>query len=361
MDFSDGIIQWYGMNKRDLPWRNTNDPYRIWISEIILQQTRVEQGLAYYQRFVERFPDIETLSNATEDEVMKIWQGLGYYSRARNMYRSAKSIYHENKAKFPASHAELRKMHGVGDYTASAIASIAYGESFPVVDGNVLRVIARYNGIKEPVNTSAGKRKVKDILTGLIDPGQPGTFNQAVMELGALVCKPKQPLCPECPIRNKCYAFNNHLITALPVLKKAKPSKTRFFHYLVILNSEGNQYYTWLRKRKGEDIWKNLYDFPLIESDRELSIEDISTGNQWKEIIGSHEYAILNYSETIRHVLTHRDLRVRFILLAMKDYSHPYYLKVREIDLHKYPVPRLIENFLKKVDFRPGIFFKFPD
>jgi A/G-specific adenine glycosylase len=160
---------------------------------------------------------------------------------------------------------------------------------------------------------------------------------------------------------NKCFAFNNHLITTLPVLNKAKPSKTRFFHYIVILMEEGNQYFTWLRKRKGEDIWKNLYDFPLIEADRELAAEELSKGKQWKDIIGLHEYAILNVSETIRHVLTHRELRVKFIILAMKDYSHPDYLKVSEIDMPKFPVPTLIENFLKKVDFRPGIFFKFPD
>lgn len=361
MDFSNYIIQWYGMNKRDLPWRHTNDPYRIWVSEIILQQTRVEQGLAYYHRFVERFPDIESLSNAQEDEVMKIWQGLGYYSRARNMHRSARIIYRDNQAKFPASYAEIRRMHGVGDYSASAIASIAYGESCPVVDGNVLRVIARYNGIKEPVNTSAGKKKVKDILVRLIDPEQPGTFNQAVMELGALVCKPKQPLCPECPIRQKCYAYLNHLTTALPNLNKAKPSKTRFFHYLVILSKEEHQNYIWLRKRTGDDIWKNLYDFPLIEADSELSTEDLTISHQWKDLIGSHEYAISTVTETVRHLLTHQDLRVKFILLASKDYFHPDHLKVREIDLQKYPVPKLIENFLKKIALRPGIFFKFPD
>ncbi|MFA4862458.1 MAG: NUDIX domain-containing protein, partial [Bacteroidales bacterium] len=208
---------------------------------------------------------------------------------------------------------------------------------------------------------SAGKKKVKDILVRLIDPGQPGTFNQAVMELGALVCKPKQPLCTECPIRQKCYAYLNHLTTELPYINRAKPSKTRFFHYLVIQSKDEHQNYIWLRKRTGDDIWKNLYDFPLIEAGSELSTKDLTTSHQWKDILSSNEYTISTVTETVRHILTHRDLRVKFIILASKDYYHPDYLKVREIDLQKYPVPRLIENFLKKVALRPGIFFKFPD
>jgi len=361
MGFSDLLIQWYGKNKRDLPWRHTIDPYRIWVSEIILQQTRVEQGLAYYNRFVERFPDIGSLSNAEEDEVMKIWQGLGYYSRARNMHRSARAIHHDRKDEFPASYDEIRRMHGVGDYSASAIASIAYGESCPVVDGNVLRVIARYKGLKEAVNTSAGKKKVKEILIGFIDPAQPGDFNQAVMELGALVCKPKQPLCRECPIRQNCYAYLNKLTAELPCRDKQKPSRTRFFHYLVILDREGLHNCTWLRKRTGDDIWKNLYDFPLIETETELSTEDIISSDQWGKIMGSNNYVITTVSETVRHILTHRNLRVKFILLKSENYFHPDYLKVREIDLQKFPVPKLIENFIKKVALRPGIFFKFPD
>ena len=360
-DFSIKIIQWYGMNKRDLPWRHTIDPYRIWVSEIILQQTRVEQGLAYYQRFVERFPDIESLSNAEEEEVIKIWQGLGYYSRARNMHRSARTIHHDNQARFPASYAEIKRMHGVGDYSASAIASIVYGEPCPVIDGNVLRVIARFTGIKEAVNTTAGKKKVKEILTGLIDPVQPGEFNQAIMELGALVCKPKQPLCPGCPIRQNCYAYGNKLTTELPYLNKQKPSRSRFFHYLVIMSREGHQKYLWMNKRTGNDIWKNLYDFPLVETETELSRDDITSSDQFGKIMGTNEYIISSVTETVRHILTHRDLRVKFILLAAENYFHPDYLKVREIDLQKYPVPKLIENFLKKVALRPGIFFKFPD
>jgi A/G-specific adenine glycosylase len=361
MDFGRQIIQWYGINKRDLPWRHTTDPYRIWVSEVILQQTRVEQGLAYYERFVERFPDIEALSNAEEDEVMKAWQGLGYYSRARNMHRSAKTIHHENQAEFPASYAEIRRLPGLGDYSASAIASIVYGEPCPVVDGNVLRVISRHAGIREPVNTAAGKKKVKTILSGLIDPSQPGDFNQAVMELGALVCKPKQPLCAQCPVSENCYAFRNNLTTELPFINKLKPARIRFFHYLVIVSSKGQQNYIWLKKRAGNDIWRNLYDFPLIETKSEQSVEDLQTGEQWKKIMGSYGYALLPVNENMRHILSHQELRIKFACLSSVNYSHPDYLKVNILDLKNYAVPKPIEKFLKKVAFRPGIFFKFPD
>lgn len=361
MDFSNGIIQWYEMNKRDLPWRHTTDPYRIWVSEVILQQTRVEQGLAYYERFVERFPDIEALSNAEEDDVMKMWQGLGYYSRAMNMHRSAKIIHHENQAKFPASYEEIRRMHGVGDYSASAIASIVYGEPCPVVDGNVLRVISRYSGIKEPLNTSAGKKKVKDILAGLIDPAKPGEFNQAIMELGALVCKPKQPLCPECPLRQNCYAYLNNLTAELPYINKPKISRKRYFNYLVILSRQGNLQYLWLNKRTGNDIWRNLYDFPLIESETELSDADVKKTGQFKRIIGTDQYSFSPVNENIRHILSHQELRVKFFILYSENFHHPDYLKVNVLDLKNYAVPKPIENFLKKVASRPGIFLNFPD
>jgi len=361
MSFSHLIMQWYGENKRDLPWRHTNDPYRIWVSEVILQQTRVEQGLAYYHRFVERFPDVESLAKADEEEVIKIWQGLGYYSRARNMHQSARTIHHDNQSIFPASYDELIKIRGVGDYSASAISSIAYGEAHPVVDGNVLRVVARFEGIMEPVNTSAGRKKVKKLLSKYIDPAQPGIFNQAIMELGALVCKPKQPLCLQCPIQRNCYAFGKKLTGELPSLNKARPSKVRFFHYLVIYSHQEQEDYIWLKKRTGADIWKNLYDFPLIEAESELSMKEIELNQQWRDITGPYELSIDPVIETARHLLTHRELRVKFILMVSHDYYHPGYVKINLKDFHKYPVPRLIENFLKKVALRPGIFFKFPD
>jgi A/G-specific adenine glycosylase len=361
MGFSDDMIQWYGLNKRDLPWRHTNDPYRIWVSEIILQQTRVEQGLAYYNRFVEHFPDVEALSNAEENEVLKVWQGLGYYSRARNMHRSAKTIHHENQSRFPASYEEIKRMQGVGDYSASAIASIVYGEPCPVVDGNVLRVVSRFEGIREPVNTSSGKKKVKNILAGLMDPLRPGEFNQAVMELGALVCKPKQPLCTECPLSRNCYAYLNKLTAEIPYINKAKISRIRHLNYLVIQSRQGSQNHLWLNKRTSNDIWKNLYDFPLVESDTGLSAEELKNTDQWKRIIGTNHYGISSVSREALYKLSHQELRVKFIDITSDNFHHPDYLKVNVLEIKNYAVPKPIENYLKKVAYRPGIFFKFPD
>jgi A/G-specific adenine glycosylase len=361
MDFAHLIISWYQKNKRDLPWRHTRDPYLIWVSEVILQQTRVEQGLAYYKRFVERFPDVETLAGAGEEEVIKTWQGLGYYTRARNMHHAAMTLCNENKAEFPKTYEEIIKLRGIGDYSASAISSMAFGAPHPVVDGNVLRVVARYEGILEPVNTSAGHRRIKNILLKTIDPQQPGVFNQAVMELGALVCKPKQPLCDLCPIRSDCFARLNQMTAELPRLTRAKPAKVRFFNYLVILSREKENGFIWLRKRTGDDIWKNMYDFPLVEADEDLSLNALENTRPWQNIAGKHEMIINPVIETARHILSHRELRVKFFFVNSDDYDHPEYIKVALEDTHKYPVSRLIEKILKKVAIRPGIFFKFPD
>jgi A/G-specific adenine glycosylase len=361
MDFSPLLISWYQENKRDLPWRHTDNPYLIWVSEVILQQTRVEQGLAYYRRFVERFPDIETLARAEEQEVIKTWQGLGYYTRARNMHHAARTLYNENGAEFPRTYEDIKKLRGIGDYSASAISSIAFGAPHPVVDGNALRVVARYEGIIEPVNTTAGHRKIKNILLKYIDPDQAGVFNQAVMELGALVCKPKQPLCDRCPIMSDCFARLNQMTTELPRLSRAKPSKRRFFNYLVIFSREKEVDYIWLRKRTGDDIWKNMYDFPLVEAEEDLSMDALESTRQWQDIAGAHEMTISPVIETARHILSHRELSVKFFFVTSDDYYHTDYIKVALADIHKYPVSRLIENILKKVTIRPGIFFKFPD
>jgi A/G-specific adenine glycosylase len=252
-------------------------------------------------------------------------------------------------------------MKGVGDYSASAISSIAFGESHPVVDGNVMRVVARFAGIMEPVNTLTGRKRVKQILSKYIDHEKPGIFNQAVMELGALVCKPKQPLCAQCPVMQHCHAYLNKVTDQLPLLTRASLPKVRYFNYLVILSMQEHENFIWLKKRTGNDIWKNLYDFPLIESEMELSLEDIIAGKQWKNITGQHKLSFEPVMETARHLLTHRELRVNFIFIESKGYHHPEYIKVNVNDIHKYPVPRLIENYLKKIAGRPGIFIKFPD
>ena len=234
MNFSNLLIQWYLHNKRDLPWRKTIDPYRIWLSEIILQQTRVDQGMAYYFKFIYNFPSVFDLAKASEEDVLKLWQGLGYYSRARNLHFSAKYIVNELKGTFPANYYNLIKLKGVGDYTASAIASICYNESTAVVDGNVYRVLARYFGINTPINTSKGIKKFKQLAQELIDSKNPGTYNQAAMELGATVCKPQKPLCNECVFNNSCVALSKNLISNLPVKVNKLKIKQRYFNYLVI-------------------------------------------------------------------------------------------------------------------------------
>jgi len=361
MGFNYLIMQWYRENKRDLPWRHTNDPYLIWVSEVILQQTRVEQGLAYYHRFVDRFPDIASLARAEEEEVMKIWQGLGYYSRARNMHFSARILYKENQSKFPASYDEIIRMRGIGDYSASAISSIVYSEAHPVVDGNVLRVMARYEGITEPVNTAASRKKVKEILKEYIDKAEPGIFNQALMELGALICKPKQPLCAKCPIMKECYAYRNGRLKELPVINKSKPVKTRFFHYLVVTGGRGEENYTWLNKRTGNDIWKNLYDFPLIEHGTELSLEELQRHEKWQTFFTGSNFDILPDISVDHHILSHQELRVIFVQVVADLGDSSSFIKSPISDIHKYPVPRLIENIIKKVTSRPGIFSIFPD
>jgi A/G-specific adenine glycosylase len=354
-------MQWYGRHKRDLPWRHTSDPYHIWVSEIILQQTRVDQGLAYYHRFLDRFPDIEALAIAEEEDVMKVWQGLGYYSRARNMHHAAKMICKDYQCVFPASYEEIRRLKGIGDYSASAISSIVFGEAHPVVDGNVMRVVARYAGITQPVNSVNGKAKIKTFLLQQIDPEQPGIFNQAVMELGALICKPKQPLCDQCPLNKDCFAHTHGLVAELPITNKSKPLTVRYFNYLVIFSGKGDDVHTWIRKRTGNDIWKNLYDFPLIETDREFPPDELENSEAWKHIAGHHHFLTRQVMDNPKYLLTHRELRVKFFIVQTEGYYHPEFIKIRFSDFHNYPVPRLIDNFFKKVASRPGIFSNFPD
>ena len=346
MGFSYLIINWYLKNMRDLPWRHTSDPYRIWVSEIILQQTRVNQGLSYYHRFLANFPDVESLAKAEEQDVMKTWQGLGYYSRARNMHQSAKDVVRDHGSRFPASYDELRKLKGIGDYSASAISSISNKEAHPVVDGNVLRVMSRYLGLDIPIQSSRAKKAVREYLTGQIDPDEPGTFNQALMEIGALICKPKLPMCRDCPVKGGCYAFTNGTVSKYPVIEKPKGLRVRFFYYLVIHSD--NTFSTWIKKRTEKDIWKNLYDFPLIEMEKEYSIHELETTTAWKSLFMGSDAEIKGEIGSYRHLLSHQELRVTFIRVIANGFYDGQYLEVPISEIHKYPVPRLIENFLKK-------------
>lgn len=348
MNFSKNIIKWYGQNKRDLPWRRTKDPYLIWLSEIILQQTRVDQGLSYYQRFAAKYPTIFHLSKATENEVLKLWQGLGYYSRARNMHATAKLVVKEEKGVFPDSYLKLTKLKGIGEYTASAIASFAFKMSYPVVDGNVIRVLSRFYGIKTLSDTATGKKLIYEKALKLIDHKHPDLFNQAIMEMGALICKPQNPLCKHCVLCKECFAFEHNMIAELPIKKKKNKIKTRYFYYLMISPKEkpDNIY---IKKRTENDIWKNLYDFPLIESPVSLKPEKLINSHQWNSYFKNKNAQIRKKSKAIRHVLSHQIILAVFIHVCSEKIEKQEAKKLTLInkkELHKYPIPRLLEEYL---------------
>ncbi len=361
MSFGYLIINWYRKNKRDLPWRKTADPYKIWVSEVILQQTRVEQGMSYYHNFTRLFPDAGSLANAPEDAVMKAWQGLGYYSRARHMHEAARKIRDEYGQGFPSTYEELLKMKGIGEYTAAAVSSIAFGEPRPVVDGNVMRVVARYAGIGSAVNTALGKKQIIDFLRSRIDPESPGDFNQAVMELGALICVPRNPRCRDCPVSADCFARIHGKIPELPVLVKAKSTVVIHLNYLVLNQKQDNQTFTFIKKRTGSGIWKNLYDFPLIETVQEIGPEKLSQHEDFVLLMEGSRFSPPREVFSFRHLLSHRELKVKFFTFDVDNFSCKTVLKVPPEELCNYPVPRPIEKFIKKNSDRPGIFSENPD
>ncbi len=348
MSFSNKLLHWYKNNQRDLPWRNTRNPYLIWISEIILQQTRINQGYQYYLRFIEKFPDVKTLANAKEEDVLNLWQGLGYYSRARNIYYAAQQIMNDFDGIFPSDYHDIIKLKGIGNYSASAIASIAFKQSYPVIDGNVLRVISRIYGITTPVDTNKGKNEVQIILNSLIDKENPDIFNQAIMELGALVCNPKNPKCEICPLNALCFAFENKKMNAFPVKIKEINQRLRFFYYLVIRLSSKNEHYIYLNKRTNNDIWKNLYDFPLIESDKELDINN-DFFIEVEKILQSGNYVVKGISKKCKHQLTHQTIYAYFIDIETTTPLHQNesYAVIRCNEINKYPIPKLIDNYFK--------------
>ncbi len=349
MNFSTQLLQWYKYNHRDLPWRNTRNPYLIWISEIILQQTRVNQGYQYYLRFIERFPDVKTLAGAKEEDVLKLWQGLGYYSRARNIYHAALQIMQDFNGVFPSDYHEIIRLKGIGSYSASAIASIAFKQPYPVIDGNVLRVISRVYGISTAVDSSKGKNEVHLILNTLIDHQHPDIFNQAIMELGAMVCSPQNPGCMSCPLQALCFAFENKCTEKFPVKTKKILQRTRYFYYLVVSYSNKNETYVYLNKRTNNDIWKNMYDFPLIESDKELNLEeDILTGIG--KIITIQKYILKKISKKIKHQLTHQTIFATFIHIetSRKLPQSEHYLSIPIHTIINYPIPKLIDNYLRE-------------
>ena len=343
-DFTKTLIAWYLKNKRDLPWRNTRNPYKVWLSEIILQQTRVEQGYPYYLKFLEAFPTVYDLAEATQEEVLKMWQGLGYYSRARNLHETAQHVAHNLNGVFPDNYKDLLKLKGVGDYTASAIASSCYKEPVAVVDGNVFRFLARYLGVATPTNSSAGLKEFKALGQEFLDFENADLYNQALMEFGSQHCKPQQPLCETCPFANKCYAFSKNEIKALPVKIKNIKVKRRYFHYLVFVSEKGK---TVLQKRENKGIWQNLYQFPLIETEKAVNFADFIASEAFKEQTEGNRGIDLHNELPITHKLTHQHLFVHFWVVKMKQLASE---AVPFSKIEKLPVPVLIQNFVNEFD-----------
>jgi len=339
------LIAWYEVNKRFLPWRDTGDPYLIWVSEIILQQTRVVQGLEYYLRFIEAYPDIFSLAHAGIDEVLKIWQGLGYYSRARNMHSAAKYIVDVYQGKFPDTYEGLITIKGIGDYTASAIASLAFGQAVPVIDGNVNRVIARLHGVQQPIDMPSGRQVIRDHAENMMVRNDPGTYNQAIMEFGALQCVPKNPDCNNCILNRICAAFQCGMVSMLPVKEKSVRMTTRYIHYIYVCFGER----TFIRRRSEGDIWTGLYDFPMIETATETELDELIHTPEWQAYFGELTPIIETVSPIVIHRLTHRILKVRFYKISVnRPVGGEGLIEIPASDIYRYAVPKVIENYLKQ-------------
>jgi A/G-specific adenine glycosylase len=340
------LINWYEENRRDLPWRHNPTPYQVWLSEVILQQTRVNQGWDYYLRFIEKWPTVADLAEASEEEVLKMWQGLGYYSRARNLHHCAKQVVEQYGGQFPADFEQLRKLKGIGNYTAAAIASIAFNLPHAVVDGNVYRVLSRLFDIDTPININEGQTVFAQLADELLNREQPGLHNQAMMEFGALHCTPKNPNCLHCPLQAQCLAFERQTVMLRPV-KLAKLKVTaRYFNYLVIrIKSK-----IYLHKRSDNDIWKNLYDFPCIESENPMTVEEVINSEEFVQLIENKPFTLVKSSPTFTHKLTHRTILAQFIEIKLeKELLH---IETKDLfltperDLENYPIPRLIDLYL---------------
>jgi len=342
MDFSNVLINWYLQNKRNLPWRETANPYHIWLSEIILQQTRVAQGLPYYYAFLKKFPDVVALANADEEDVLKLWQGLGYYSRARNLHFTAKTVVKDMHGEFPSNYKELLKLKGVGEYTAAAIASFSYNEPVAVLDGNVFRVLSRYFGIDKDISQSKSKIEFQKLAQTLLPVDNALQFNQAIMEFGALQCVPKSPNCGSCVFNSSCYALQKNEISNLPFKSKKTKVTKRFLNYLILEDSNENII---VEKRTGKGIWKNLFQFPLIEEFEEKNTNESMKVIEKFNFKDKYPFEIVVYNEDyIRHKLSHQDLHIRFYKLNF-DCELEGAESIEQIK--KYPYPIVLHNFIE--------------
>jgi len=342
MTISKALIKWYQLNARNLPWRNTKDPYLIWVSEIIMQQTRVEQGLGYYLRFVKMFPNIRSFSQASEDQVLKLWQGLGYYSRARNMMFAAQQVMNRFGGVFPSTFDDLLKLKGVGPYTAAAIASFCYNLPYAVVDGNVFRVLARYYGINTPINTHKGQKEFASLAQEILNRKNAATHNQAMMEFGALLCKAKNPNCSQCTLVESCFAFANNKIADLPQKEKKLRIINKYLHFFYI--SDGH--HILIQKRDYTNIWKGLYQLPLIETDKSENTDFVLLLAKKSSIIPEKGFQLVNVQE-MSHKLTHRNLQIKFYYIIVEKISSQDFLQIDKARLGDFAFPRPIEKYLE--------------
>jgi A/G-specific adenine glycosylase len=348
-DFTQKLFRWYSLNKRNLPWLGSNNPYLVWLSEVILQQTRVEQGLDYFLKFKKKYPTIKKLANAEPDEVMKMWEGLGYYSRARNMHSTAKTIDNELNGVFPSAYDELLKLKGIGTYTAHAILSYAYKQPYAVVDGNVLRIFSRFYGINEAVDTPNGKNIIQAKANLLLDKNAPDIFNQALMDFGSLVCKPKNPDCINCPFNNKCVAFKEDQTAYYPIKSKKIKQKVRYFHFFLITDTRN----LLLTQRTDKDIWKNLYQFPVITTENPARLTEVMNHPDFKALNLNNNMRIIE-STMYKQQLTHQKLLCRFYIFEVNDLEKIELPDTFIIDfkqLKKYAFPGVIRDFLKNNEY----------
>jgi A/G-specific adenine glycosylase len=348
MNIGKTIIAWYNINKRDLPWRNTIDPYTIWVSEIIMQQTRINQGLPYYLNFIEKFPTVFDLANAKEEEVLLAWQGLGYYSRARNMLYTAKDISTNYNGIFPTHAHDLKKLKGIGQYTAAAISSICNKEIIPAIDGNVIRVISRLYNIKCPVNTVATQKEIKDLSCEIIKELDAASYNQAMMDLGASICTPKNPKCNECPLQPTCLACKLGTFTTIPLKENKTKVRTRHITFLVFKTTKQ----TLIKKRVANDIWKGLYEFPVIESNKETPIEELLKDPLVQMHVDKNDTAEISIVKSSPHKLSHQTIKGVFLIFKVKKLpkiKDTSQIEINTID--RFAFPRLLEKHFENIFF----------
>jgi A/G-specific adenine glycosylase len=345
MNFSNKLVSWYQNNKRDLPWRNTVNPYHIWLSEVILQQTRVLQGTPYYLAFLKAFPTIEDLANAPEDKVLKMWQGLGYYSRARNLHFTAKDIVSNFGGEFPEDYKKVLKFKGIGVYTAAAITSFAFDMPYAVVDGNVIRVLSRVFGVGVPFDTSAGKKQFQQLAQELLIEKEAAIYNQAIMEFGAIQCKPKSPNCSSCPMQDFCVAYTTNSVAELPVKSKKIKVKDRFLHYLFIEQKDN----IFLGKRKS-GIWTGLYEFPFLEFPIKMDEKQVMQSDEWLKIFLNSTCDVKSVSSEFIHILSHQKIHAQFWHIKAASVVLKEYERISKNSLLEFPVSRLTEKYFETIE-----------